>query len=101
MVSDYAHVFDTAWKLCGDPAEDSDLDLEWEYTRLLTTLNINGLSMHIEAFEVFVDDSVQKPVNPRYEEAFADWHHAAGGDGHFQTVEIFGRSYVLFASPYC
>lgn len=70
---------------------------------LLATLVLEGYAMHLEAIEVEVDDDsgIQEAVEPDYYGRIEDLHAGAGADGHFETVEIEGRTYCLFATPYC
>ena len=61
------------------------------------------MSHHLEAIEVKVDEDngLQEAVSPQDYDDFAAIHDAVHGDGHFDTVEIEGREYVLIATPYC
>lgn len=68
--------------------------------RLLTTINVNGLYMHLEAWHVRPDERGDQ-VCEFDDEAFGLLHTAVGADGSFSTVTIRGREYILIASPYC
>lgn len=66
-------------------------------TRLLAHIRIGCLDMHLEAREVAVDrDGLQTTVE------YPDDHAAmsAISESFFQTLEINGREYFLFALPY-
>lgn len=88
-----------AWQWIGD-YDDS----ECPQTALgLATIEINGVSFHVEAIEVRYDDDQQMQValNASLDERFGQWFSASNSEGTIQTVEIDGREYALFASPYC
>jgi hypothetical protein len=72
-------------------------------TTLLATLVLGGYCMHLEAIEVELDDhnGLQEAVEPDYYGRIEDLHSGAGADGPFDTIEIEGRTYCLFATPYC
>lgn len=89
----------------GDPATAESDDTP-ESRLLCSSVVINGLSMHLEAYEV-----KQLPVEHNgmeYEEqvaansAFEDevGSHQAMQDTTFQTTEIMGRTYILVATPH-
>lgn len=80
-------VADDAWQTVEDGA--------W----LLATIAVNGVELHLEAIEVTLEGSLQVGVLGMGD-SFDRWSVAADNDGPFQTVEIMGRHYVLFASPY-
>ena len=82
------------WAECG-PREDpgSHLILEGGAT-------INGVGFHLEGWAVTVtDDGIQTADTD--DEGLACVHRGVGAEGHWQTVEIRGREYVLVMSPYC
>ena len=89
------------WSDAG-PDEDPGL-------RLLATLVINGCAMHLAAFRVRNTDDIQeldtcteRNADLRcYERSYEDYYSAATSDGHWHTVEIAGKPYVLIATPYC
>lgn len=87
------------WQPIGE--EPNDYEPRWgdESSVLLASITINGLAMHLEAYEVFTEGDVQE--SKQREENFGLYHSAAGADGHFTTTTIGGRQYVLFATPYC
>lgn len=87
------------WQPIGE--EPNDYEPRWgdESSVLLASITINGLAMHVEAYEVFTEGDVQE--SRQREENFGLYHSAAGADGHFTTTTIGGRQYVLFATPYC
>lgn len=73
-------------------------------SRLLAhdALVINGCSMHVEAWEVAVDDQgLQHATAVEDDGDFDSFYEAVHADGHFNTVTIGEREYVLVISPYC
>jgi hypothetical protein len=100
------------WNACG-PEHDRT-------AKLITEVVIGGTSHHLEAYAVveneILDDSV--PTHTARELGYAptrteqvlqvssdvidvgDLEQCFPGDGAFETVEIEGRSYILFLSPY-
>jgi hypothetical protein len=85
-------IADDAWLVAG---HDDD-----PHARLLTVLRVNGCDLHLEAWAVEVDrDGVQR--HPQDDEGLGALHAAIGAGGHFDTVEIAGRAYVLLATPFC
>jgi hypothetical protein len=57
--------------------------------------------MHLHAIEVARGEGPVQRVVGEWDEALALVHEASGADGHFETVEINGREYVLVATPFC
>jgi hypothetical protein len=70
-------------------------------SRLMATLVVNGLPLHLEAIEVEVDESRIQRASDESDDSLELVHMAAGADGHWQTLEIDGREYVLMATPFC
>jgi hypothetical protein len=69
-------------------------------SRGFVTLYVNGVPLHLEAWRVERDhDGAQLPVV--YPDAFDALVTGFGPDGPFQTLNIGGEEYVLFASPFC
>lgn len=69
---------------------------------LYHTLVINGLHLHLEAWAVYTDaEGIQRTVCPDYDDDLGMLHAAVHGDGHFDTVEMNGRDYIILASPFC
>lgn len=68
---------------------------------LYATLIVNGLHMHLEAWEVHDDEGIQRAIAEEYEDSLGLLHEAISADGHFDTREIAGRTYVLVAFPFC
>lgn len=84
-----------------DDAWEPNNALDDPLAALLTTVFVNGLPLHLEAWEVFTDtDGVQHAKTP-YDEDFGAIHNAVHGDGPFMTTSINGRNYVIIATPYC
>ena len=73
-------------------------DTEGDASRLLTTVLINGCSMHLEAFAVETVGGVQTSLTR--DDDLSAIHAAVGADGPWETCRIAGREYVLVASPY-
>ena len=67
---------------------------------LVTTVVVNGVEMHLQAIEIASDEGMQR-VAPDWEEALAKVHEAVGADGHWQTIELDGREYVLIGTALC
>lgn len=84
-----------------DVWQDTKADEDGSAPRLLTTLVINGLHMHLEAVAVEMTAGFQTTANAEEDERFGDLHSGAGGDGPFHTTTIRGREFVVFATPYC
>lgn len=64
------------------------------------TVTINGLSMHMEAWQVFTTDHGHVPVDA-WEYEYASLCDAVHADGPFQTLKIGEREYVIVLSPHC
>ena len=83
---------------------------DWEHTggdedpssRMLTSIQINDMSLHLEAIAVQeVNGGIQVAVNPDFDESLNAYYLAPGCDnGRFITTEIDGRTYALFALPF-
>lgn len=86
------------------PADQWEPNGEDDPLAVLTgpTLVINGLSMHLEAWQVTLNepDGTQDPTT-EVEIEFDQLHIAVHADGHFQTLRIGDRDYVILASPHC
>jgi hypothetical protein len=63
------------------------------------TVTINGLSMHMEAWQVFDTADGHAPVDA-WEDEYAALHSAVHADGPFQTLRIGERDYVIVLSPH-
>lgn len=70
-------------------------------SRLRTTLVVNGVPLHLEAIAVEVGEGGVQDASNRSDESLALVHGAVGANGHWQTLEINGRDYVLIATPFC
>lgn len=83
--------------------EDISLDEALPRSRLLTSVQINGIDHHVEAIEVEYegDDHLQKAACSRCEDILSRYAEAAGSGERFSTVSIAGKNYALFLSPYC
>jgi len=84
------------WAASG-PKEDST-------ARLLSTINVAGVQMHLEAFAVDVESDeqafVKLPADAEFD--FSDEEHALYtlNETAMQTVTLNGRDYLLVAYPY-
>ena len=80
------------WNPCG-PDDDPDC-------RLLAHINIAGLDMHLEAWEIDQDDHDFQSV--REETMRSDDFDTLASimDCRFETITIDEREYVLVATPY-
>jgi hypothetical protein len=72
-----------------------------DLSRLKTTLVVNGVPLHLDAIEVEVGEDGVQHASEEVDESVALIHSAVGADGHFGTLEIGGREYVLIATPFC
>ena len=76
---------------------EEDADPE---SHLLGTLAICGVSHHLEAFAVKYIGVYTPLVMAESRPGRPQRLLRSGADGHLQTVEINGRDYVLFLSPF-
>lgn len=87
---------DESWEECGT---------EEPWHVLVASIVVAGCPMHLEAWAVYRDDAEQPDwmtslrCHP-YEERWAQAHNLFEPDNTFRSVQIRGRDYVLFASPY-
>lgn len=87
------HIADSAWR----PLDGLDDPLSGLAG---PTVTINGLSMHMEAWQVFDTDDGYVPVDT-WENEYAALHEAVHADGPFQVLTIGERKYVIVLSPHC
>lgn len=84
----------------------TDLTPNWEpigetdpFTRLLSTIWVNGCAMHLEARQIKTGTEFQEVVE--FPEDYENLCRLYGPDGAwFQTFELDGRTYVPFAVPF-
>lgn len=83
--------------------DDASIDEERPRSRLLATLQLNGICHHLEAIEVTYDERTltQSAACPLCDDILTQYREATGADGPFSTVVIEGRTYALFMTPYC
>lgn len=81
---------DEAWAKSG-----SDED---ETSRLLATLIINGVHMHLEAYALKPDQDEQTFADPEFSDVDECFFRIT--DTATEKVTIMGREYVLLATPY-
>lgn len=83
--------------------EDASMDEDKPGRRLLSSLQFNGISHHLEAIEVEYDEnaSTQSAVCLLCDDILTTYREATGADGPFSTVTIDQRTYVIFVTPYC
>jgi hypothetical protein len=65
-------------------------------------LEINGLSMHVEAWRVEMTAGENSTQAHLYDDDDFQqmWRVFSNGDGDFQTTQIRGKEYVIFATPF-
>jgi hypothetical protein len=84
----------SAWEEAGDENDRRN--------RLLTTLVVNGVSLHLEAWAVRRDRSgVQYFACDPARECEDRIYEAVAADGGFSTLRIRRRAYAIIATPYC
>ena len=83
--------------------EDASIDDQRPRSRLLASVQFNGVLHHLEAIEVEWDEqtSTQSAACSLCEPILSAYGEAAGGDGPFSTVTLEERTYALFVTPYC
>jgi hypothetical protein len=83
--------------------DEAPIDEERPRTRLLATLQLNGILHHLEAIEVEYDDRTltQSATCALCDDILSQYREATGADGRLSTVVIEGRTYALFVTPYC
>ena len=79
-----------------------DDDLE---ARLVGPIKIDGVDHHMELIEV-VDVEIengmeQRAKNEDLQESYDEFYIAAAANGKFHTVELNGKTYACFITPYC
>ena len=95
------------WRAIGEPWDDEDENGKPihhdERERLLATVQIGSCSFHMEARQVIVEPDGWSLLRftDDDEETMGALYIAGGGEGRFETVEIAGRSYVVFMTPFC
>lgn len=81
--------------------------LHWEpfngvdHSRLYASLNVMGTSMHCIAIQLKEEDGMQMAVNEDHNAEFEKVFDASGSDGHWRTVEIAGKDYGVYITPFC
>lgn len=89
------------WQLVGDEETDPPTQ-EWTATRLLAHIRVAGVDLHLEAIEIYHDaEGMQSASDPWLESDLRAYSSASGAEGHWQEFEHDGRTYVLFATPFC
>ena len=74
-------------------------DCSGDGTTLLTTISVNGCSLHLEAIAVAWEGGVQRARGCDTE--LGVLHATTGAGDPWETVAIDGTEYVLIATPYC
>ena len=91
-MENFIYIPDSDWEQISDLEGDPS-------ARLLATIKINGLYMHLEAIAVTTnDDGIHEAVDPCREDDLAALENAE--DTAFRTIEIMGREYVIYATPF-
>jgi hypothetical protein len=96
MITFELNIPDDAWEETGvDPG-----DME---ARLSTEVRVNGVGHHLEAFQVKVNEKtdIQEAADIVFESNIGGICDVAEPDGHWQTVTIRGKEYVLAMTPFC
>lgn len=85
-----------------DPIAPSDHGWDDPWSRILYRpgVTINGVGFHLEGWAVYdADDGTQTACYD--DDGLGALHQGVGADGHWDTVTVRGREYVLAMSPYC
>jgi len=69
--------------------------------RLLATIYVLGVPMHLEAYEIEEAELGGWWKAKVYDEDLSTIFRVVGGDGAWQTAVIGGRQYALIATPHC
>lgn len=69
-------------------------------SRLLGTIEINGVSFHAEALELVEKDDEQRVTAEGMADSYDALYNGTGSDGYLQTIEHDGRQYALFIYPF-
>jgi len=69
-------------------------------SRLSASFAVSGVRMFLQAFEIKVENSIQKAADPEFEEQIVALGTVAYQDGWLETIEVHGRTYVLAITPY-
>jgi len=87
---------DSQWEPCG--VDDENFE-----SRLATAVYINGVPHHLEAFQIKVNEKTgaQEAVDVAFEPNIGGICDVAEPDGHWQTVTIKDKEYVLVMTPFC
>lgn len=88
---------DDRWEAIGTPDPDDGLDGR---ERLLAEIVVNGMPMHLEAWEIADPGPLNFQEAKVDDESLASIGAALGQSGPFDTLPIGGREYVLIASPH-
>lgn len=68
--------------------------------RLLGKIEVAGVFLHLEAYEIVYDHDLVQQIKCWPEETQKLWD-ALGIEGAWHTIFLEGREYALIASPYC
>jgi len=81
-----------------DEAWENNEGVEPEGSRLLTTVEVNSIPMHFEAWEISGEDGEQEHLP--YPEDLETLITLTGGAGFYEWL-IGGRRYIIIATPFC
>jgi hypothetical protein len=70
-------------------------------SRLLTTIQIGPVKLHLEAYLAEESDTSIQEFAGDFGDTADKVYDAIGADGAWETVVIEGREYVLIATPFC
>lgn len=86
-----------AWRPVYEPDEDDAPHIDTR-AKLHATLVVNGLSMHLDAWQIVEGSSPQRAVV--WDDDLDAIHDAVHADGPFETLTIGGREYAVVATPF-
>ena len=85
-----------------DEAWQEDGEEPMTHSRLLAQIRINGVHFHLQAIAVSVDDEgLQCACDADDEHRLVALYTAVMANGSWDTIEIRGHEYVVFATPHC
>lgn len=81
--------------------EDISFDTSLPRSRLLATVQIAGIDHHLEAIQVEgLNPSDQQATCPDCEDILRRYDAVDSDGGAFSTVDIDGRDYAVFLTPF-
>lgn len=99
---------DEPYRLAQDPPTIALDAIQWrdssengDKSRLLGTIRLGDVDLHVEAYESTIDDEGVQQFRGSYGESADEVYAAIGCSGAWYTATIEGREYVLIATPFC